>query len=77
MACGYILVKEECTYHNPIIRLSFILHVLRVNMLIYYYYYYYHKPSIIFVILITFYLKYKVGGFPLYAKFYMITYFAI
>ena len=29
----YVLVKEECTHHNPIIQFSSILHVLYVNIL--------------------------------------------
>ena len=31
--CYYVLVKEECTHHNPIIQFSSILHVLYVNIL--------------------------------------------
>ena len=54
----YILVKEECTHHNPIVQFSFILHVLYVNILIKFIY---NLPFIIFVLIISFCLKPKVG----------------
>ena len=39
----YILVKEECTHHNPIVQFSFILHVSYVTILILFF----NNPSII------------------------------
>jgi hypothetical protein len=57
----YILVKEECTHYNQLFKISSILHVLYVNLLILFF----DSFTIIFM-LISFYLKPKLGIFPLY-----------
>ena len=67
-----ILVKEEYPHHNRVIQFSSILHVLYVNILILFL----KNPFIIFVILISFYLKPR-WGFSPYVKLYAITCFTI